>query len=128
MGRSIAWILAATLAAPAAAEESGEQLYATYCAACHGIGGEGDGPMAPLLTVAPTDLTGIAARNDGDFPVFETVRRIDGRGLLAHGGPMPVWGEAFEGEGAAIRDDDGQPILTSAPIAELVRYIESIQR
>ncbi len=34
----------------------GEQVYATYCRGCHGVGGRGDGPMAARMNPRPRDL------------------------------------------------------------------------
>lgn len=126
-------LLILCFALPASAQEAGDpaagaEFYATYCAACHGVTGRGDGRMAPLLTVLPTDLTQLAAGNDGRFPVFQVTRQIDGRDpLLAHGGDMPLFGMWFEGEDVAIADTTGQPIMTSRPIADLVAYLQEIQ-
>jgi mono/diheme cytochrome c family protein len=126
-------LAAPALVAPALAQspgdaEAGADAYAVFCATCHGAEGEGDGPTAEILTVAPPDLTRLAARNDGAFPVARVVSRIDGRDpLLAHGAPMPLFGPYFEGEGAALRTPAGQPILTSRPIADLVAWLRSIQ-
>jgi mono/diheme cytochrome c family protein len=36
---------------------SGEELFATFCAACHGREGRGDGPAAAFCRVPPADLT-----------------------------------------------------------------------
>jgi len=33
------------------------EMYATYCAPCHGMTGEGNGPAAPAFKQAPTNLT-----------------------------------------------------------------------
>lgn len=121
-------VLAVLAAAPAAAQETGEEIFATFCATCHGSDAAGDGPMAEILMVAPPDLTGLAAANDGVFPVSRVARQIDGRDpLLAHGGVMPLFGAFFEGDGAAIASETGQPIVTSAPIAALITYLESVQ-
>jgi len=122
----------APLSAPAQEEvgdaETGSDLYALYCATCHGLNAEGDGPTAELLTVAPVDLTRLAAENGGVFPVARVVRRIDGRDpVIAHGSPMPVFGPFFDGEGAALRTPAGQPILTSKPLADLVAWLRTIQ-
>ena len=35
----------------------GSQMYASYCASCHGLDGRGHGPVATELKVPPTDLT-----------------------------------------------------------------------
>ena len=107
---------------------SGANLYAGYCAACHGIEARGDGPMAAILEVLPADLTQLAADNGGTLPVARIAGRIDGRDpLLAHGGPMPLYGEFFQGDDVAIKAETGQPILTSRAIADLIAWLETIQ-
>jgi mono/diheme cytochrome c family protein len=47
---------------------SGEQMYNSYCAACHGKDGKGGGPAAAALKTAPTDLTTLAQKNGGKSP------------------------------------------------------------
>lgn len=129
------WIIAAGLAlgagmAGAQDVEEGRFLYMAYCAACHGAEGLGDGRMAELLTIEPTNLTELAARNGGAFPTFEVVRQIDGRmPLLAHGGDMPVFGRWFEGTGpeVALATEAGQPVLVPRAMADLVVYLETLQ-
>lgn len=119
------------LAAPLAAQDAaaGEALYLRHCATCHGIEGTGRGPMAAVLTLQPTDLTGLAARNDGVFPTIRVARRIDGRDpLVAHGSPMPVYGDFFEGDDMAMKTPDGQPIMTSRPVVDLLAYLQGLQR
>ncbi len=106
----------------------GGDLYASYCAACHGAEGRGDGPMAPVLMVAPADLTQLSASNGGVFPVVRVVQQIDGRDpMLAHGGEMPLFGDFFAGDDTAIRSEAGQPIMTSRPIADVMAWLETIQ-
>jgi mono/diheme cytochrome c family protein len=56
----------------------GAVLYKTYCAVCHGIRGDGTGPMAPALKSAVPDLTRIASRNGGVFPNMRIQQIIDG--------------------------------------------------
>ncbi len=122
------WLPMFLLALPAAAQDTGEELYQRFCAACHGEAAQGDGPMGAVLLGEPPDLTGLAERAGGRFPTFDVVRRIDGRDpLLAHGGEMPLWGEYFEGQDAPIKTDEGQPIMTSAPIVALVEWLRSVQ-
>jgi mono/diheme cytochrome c family protein len=121
------WLM---LALPAAAQPTGAELYMEYCATCHGIGADGNSPMAPLLLTAPPDLTGLSERAEGEFPVLGVVTRIDGRNpLISHGGEMPVWGRIFEGDAAAaVASPEGQPILTSDTIAAVVEYLRTVQR
>ena len=48
--------------------ERGKALYRQYCASCHGINGQGDGPLAKNLTPKPAELVERAAHHsDGDF-------------------------------------------------------------
>ncbi len=99
----------------------GPALFRQYCATCHGPSGRGDGPMASMLKVRPADLTRIAARNRGTFPVVQVTRTIDGRVPVASlgGGDMPVWGEAFR------KSSDPTPV--DQRIQVLVTYLESMQ-
>jgi mono/diheme cytochrome c family protein len=126
-------ILAAALAVWAAEGraqdiEAGGHLYLRYCAACHGMEGRGDGEMAVILTIRPTDLRGLSDGNDGVFPAIRTARQIDGRDpLLAHGGVMPLFGDFFEGQDVAVRAETGQTMMTSWAIADLLAFLETIQ-
>ena len=74
----------------------GKELYMSYCQICHGE--HGDGPMAELLKLEPTDLTLIAAERGGTFPAEELRKIIDGtEEVEGHGrGDMPIWGLTFQ--------------------------------
>ena len=120
----------AILAGPAAAQDAarGEETYMKHCATCHGIEASGMGPMSGVLMIKPSDLSTLAARNAGVFPVERVVKRIDGRDpLVSHGSPMPVYGDFFEGRDVALRTASGQPILTSRPVVDLVAYLQAVQ-
>ena len=127
-------ILAAMFAPSASSEGSdataqqdsrGALLYRIHCQNCHGDGGTGDGPMAKMLTINPSDLTRIRQSNDGDFPVDEVRQAIDGRtDVRAHGTrEMPVWGLTLQQSGC----DSAQEDETEARMDDLVNYLESIQ-
>ncbi len=106
----------------------GQELYMSRCGGCHGANGMGDGPMAPLITVVVADLTQLALRNGGLFPRAEVVRTIDGRTeILAHGGPMPVFGPVLGGGSAVIDGPDGSVIETKGDVLAIALYLESIQ-
>ena len=106
----------------------GAELFVSYCAACHGLEARGDGPMAPILTVLPSDLTRLSESNGGVFPTLRVAQQIDGRDpLLAHGGQMPLFGTMFTDENVAIPGPGGQPILTSRSIAALISFLETVQ-
>ena len=72
----------------------GEMEYLSSCAACHGLDGNGKGPLSAELKSQPADLTMLAKRNDGVFPVNAIYEVIDGRkAIKAHGTrEMPIWG------------------------------------
>lgn len=108
--------------------QTGAELYSEHCATCHGIEATGNGPMAGVLAIKPADLTTLQERNDGVFPTERVVKRIDGRDpLVSHGSPMPVYGFFFEGEDGSVKTPNGQPILTSRPILDLLAYLQSLQ-
>ena len=128
--RALLIFLTLGLWSPAAAQDAaqGEAIYRYYCATCHGVRANGNGPMSPSLVVAPADLTTLASRNDGVFPTIRVVMRIDGRDpLVSHGSEMPVYGDFFEGTDVATKAETGQPILTSQPIVDLLAYLQTLQ-
>jgi mono/diheme cytochrome c family protein len=101
----------------------GSKLYKIYCASCHGEDGKGHGPMAAWLRVPPSDLTRIAARNGGEFPLAQVDRIISGEAavLSGHGTrAMPIWGPVFS---QVNRDQD----LGRVRIDNLARYLRDIQ-
>ena len=122
------------LAAPLAAQETdvslmeGQLIYQTYCATCHGVDLQGNGPMAATLVLQPPDLTGLTARNNGVFPTTRVVMRIDGREpLVSHGSPMPVYGDYFEGNDTPLKLETGQPVMTSRTVADVTAFLEAMQ-
>lgn len=123
----------ALLAIPLTAEADGDArrggvIFAENCAVCHGPGAMGDGPMAEVLSIAPPDLTGLSAANDGTFPVAEAVQRIDGRNLLSHGGAMPLFGRILRGESKVVDGPEGDPIFTTEAVIDVVTWLETVQR
>ncbi|MEL7448481.1 MAG: c-type cytochrome [Pseudomonadota bacterium] len=108
--------------AKSAERPSAQELFVTYCAACHGTDGSGNGPMASELKVAPTNLRLIKQANNGEFPSLKVRRTIDGRAMpRAHGLPdMPVWGKLWIREGLADTEIQARAI-------SITSYISSIQ-
>lgn len=105
--------------------EAGRQIYRIYCHGCHGPDGRGDGPAASGLTVAPTDLTVLAAAAGGTFDrdaVYAAIEGIDRS--PGHGaGEMPLWGFAFR---QFDRDTESVREIRTR-LWHLVDYLESIQ-
>src|SRR5260370_6409078 len=75
----------------------GRRLYLEYCSSCHGLTGEGDGPVAPALTTPPANLRRLSKRFGNPLPEDQVARFIDGRVEVKAYGPrgMPVWGARF---------------------------------
>ncbi len=102
---------------------SGKQMFADYCAPCHGLSGKGDGPAASALKTTPADLTQLAKKNNGKFPmdhVTNDLRR--GSSLASHGSTdMPVWGPLFKSL------DPTHSVMVDQRIRNISVYIESLQ-
>jgi mono/diheme cytochrome c family protein len=66
---------------PDAPLASGEEMYRTYCAVCHGLDGKGGGPATPALRDQVPDLTTLSQRHDGKYPAkyVESVLRFGTR-------------------------------------------------
>ena len=107
---------------------SGMELYARLCASCHGAEGKGDGHLAPIIKIGVPDLTRIAYRNGGEFPLEDVRRTIDGRfDRPAHGSrDMPVWG--WQLYDVSNTDDAAERARTDSMIDRLAEYLRSIQR
>ena len=124
-------LAAILLAGTASAQDAlrGMDVFANHCATCHGVSAMGDGPMASVLAVAPADLTGLAAANGGVFPMARVVRRVDGSGeILAHGGPMPLWGMVLDGPSGIVVAPDGAEIVAPEAIIDVAEWLRRVQR
>lgn len=120
----VAGILAACAATPRPAPD-GAQTFVTNCAACHGMQGEGDGPVASSLRVTMPNLRTLSQRNRGEFPADAVAAYIDGRQLpAAHGDRyMPVWGEVFDATARVVPGADD----TSARIDAVLTHLRALQ-
>lgn len=102
---------------------SGEEMYNTYCAVCHGKDGKGGGPAASALKVPPTDLTGLAKANGGKYPSNHVASAIRGEvAVPAHGSKeMPIWGNLF------WHMSQGHESEVQLRVTNLNKYVESLQ-
>lgn len=75
----------------------GKMEYQSSCAPCHGIDAKGGGPVSNALKTRPSDLTALAKKNNGVFPVDAVYKIIDGRDAIGSHGTreMPIWGYRF---------------------------------
>ncbi|MCX7380437.1 MAG: CopD family protein [Alphaproteobacteria bacterium] len=85
--------------APATPESvaHGETLYSQHCAGCHGVGKQGDGPLAKSLVVPPADLTAEHLWDHADGELFW---------WLTAGMPGPDGREVMPGFGGVLSEDD----------------------
>ena len=102
---------------------SGQEMYKTYCAVCHGLTGKGDGPAASALKVPPSDLTALAKGNGGKYPALKVSAVIRGENVLAaHGSKdMPVWGNLF------WQMSGGHASEVQQRVSNLNKHLESMQ-
>jgi mono/diheme cytochrome c family protein len=101
----------------------GKQMYTSYCAACHGADGKGNGPAASSLKAQPTNLTELQKNNHGKFPDTHVIAILQfGADVPAHGSAtMPVWGPIL-GNMNRLNVQEKQLRMSN-----LSRYLESIQ-
>ena len=89
----------------------GQGHYATYCAACHGSKGGGDGPLAAMLVPRPPRHSD-AARMDAlsDEYLFRLLK--DGGPALGRSALMNAWGKT----------------LSEEQILDLIAFIRTLSR
>jgi len=128
----VALLLAAgagAVLAQTAKVDLGKREYLNKCAACHGASGRGDGSFSDMLTRRPADLTGLAKRNNGIFPVARVYEVIEGGGS-AHGSrDMPVFGLDYKVQAAEYYHDVpyDPEVYVRGRILSLVEYLNRIQ-
>ena len=119
------FVMANSIASAASSKQvaNGRALYLRYCASCHGINGEGNGPLASSLTTPPANLRRLDERYGNPLPEDQVARDIDGRVAVKAHGPrdMPVWGTRF------YYESRGDERRAQQWIADLVAYLQSIQ-
>lgn len=122
MKRTTALVLAATIAACAAGATGAEQdpvergnaHYLLFCANCHGVDADGQGPLARVLKVTPTDLRGLRVGGGDELVAERVLKAMDQRHEVpSPDGPrMPLFSENLE-------------VKT---IIEIGEYLKTVQR
>jgi mono/diheme cytochrome c family protein len=127
------WMALAALAAcvmpVTATPDHGAEDFNTLCAPCHGPSGRGDGPLALSLAHPPADLTGLAARNGGTFPMARVLHKIWG---YAEGKApvtiMPKFGPVLDSPIVLFDAGDGIQTPTPQRLVDLANYVATLQR
>lgn len=110
-------------------QPAGKEEYRESCAACHGLSGHGDGPVAKHLKIKPPDLTQLSRKRGGKFPVDELYRLIDGRQTKGIHGEraMPIWGDRYKVKATKEFGGYGAETAVRDRIVKLVEYLRTIQ-
>lgn len=114
--RAVLWSLVGLLAIPAAAapQVDGEAVYDRWCAGCHGVEGQGDGPAASTMLPRPRDFTTglyqIRTTATGELPTDDDILHVIDVGMP--GTAMPGW----------------EDVLTRAERQALVDYLKTFSR
>ncbi len=108
-------LLALALAATAVrAQEQGQEVYDRWCAACHGVSGDGLGPGAGYMLPRPRDFTTglyqIRTTASGQLPTDADIMRVINEGVP--GTTMPGW----------------EDVLSQQERDDLVVYLKSFSR
>jgi mono/diheme cytochrome c family protein len=120
-------LVGAALAQPRV--DIGKREFEAKCAVCHGVDGRGAGPYADELKRPLPDLTTMARRNGGVFPVKATFALIEGAGKGHGTRDMPVWGNDYTERANELMPDlpFNQASYVRTRINALVEYLTLIQ-
>ena len=82
-------------------QAEGKKLYTSFCSACHGETGKGDGPSGAALPARPADHTNGAVMNQlSDKFLVDVITK--GGSAVGKSNFMPAWGSSFNDK--QIRD------------------------
>ena len=120
--------LAATGASAQARVDFGKRLYDSNCAVYHGKTGKGDGVYVDLLKRPIPDLTTMARRYSGVFPVAWAYEVIDGTAGPGHGTrDMPIWGDEFRVQAETTTETYYSSVYVRGRILALIEYLNRLQ-
>lgn len=133
--KSFRWLLIAMLlggAGIAGAQpkvDLGQREYLNKCAACHGEAAKGNGPYNELLKKSASDLTTLAKRNGGVFPVARVYEVIEGGGVGHGSRDMPVFGTDYKLKAGEYYGElpYNPEVYVRGRILSLVEYLNRVQ-
>jgi mono/diheme cytochrome c family protein len=126
-------VFSAEVFAQAGRVDVGQREFESSCAVCHGVNGTGNGPYWEILQQPrrATDLTTLATRNGGVFPVSRIYDMIENGGSVpAHGTrDMPIWGTVYRIQAgplySGVQYDPEAYVRTR--ILALIEYLDRLQ-
>lgn len=113
------------VSAPNTPADSGKEMYAAYCASCHGAQGRGDGPASSSYKTPRLDLTVLAKNHNGVFPAAYVNSVISGKvELPSHKteNGMPKWRNVLIGVDFQRSQD-----VVERRVHNLTDYIQQLQ-
>jgi mono/diheme cytochrome c family protein len=128
---ALALVMIGTFSLTALAQQKddlGKREFEASCAVCHGVDGKGGGSYTPLLKSTPPDLTTLAKRNNGIFPMASVYEVIDGRKEMPGHGPraMPIWGNRYGARAAEEYMFEGEVFVRNR-ILSVIDYLYRLQ-
>lgn len=132
----VAWIAAWALcsvgvtAVAQTKPDFGKREYDSNCASCHGADGRGGGLYVEYLKRSPPDLSTLARRNGGVFPVNAAYEVIEGAGRGHGSSDMPVWGQDYKVRAAEYYMDSpyNPEVYVRTRILSLIEYLNRLQK
>lgn len=112
--------------AAGAADPPGKAVFEQYCASCHGMAADGNGPVAAELKVAPSDLRKLGKEFGTPLAKPKLLEVIDGRNMVrAHGtATMPVWGDQLVRE---VPPSVNTEFFKRGTILVIIEYLQTLQ-
>ncbi len=130
---ALGWLVLATALAGSAQAQNksdlGRREFDAKCAVCHGLDARGTGPYAGQLKAAVPDLTTLAQRNGGVFPVSRTYETIEGAGKGHGPRDMPVWGLDYTTKATEMLPElpYNQAVYVRTRIMALLEHLNQLQ-
>jgi mono/diheme cytochrome c family protein len=120
---------ACTLALAQGRKDIGKREFENNCAVCHASDAKGKGPYNYYLKTDAPDLTLLAKRNGGVFPVSRIYEVIEGAGAGHGTRDMPVWGQEYKLKAAEYYVDVpyNPEAFVSGRILALIEHLNKLQ-
>ena len=120
---------ACTLVIAQGRPDIGKREYDNNCAVCHGIDAKGKGLYNAALKTDAPELSTLAKRNGGVFPVARLFETIEGAGPGHGTREMPIWGQIYRIRAAEYYIDVpyNQQAFVSGRILALIEYLNKQQ-
>lgn len=120
---------ACTVALAQGRSDLGKREFENNCAVCHGSDAKGKGVYNNFLKTDAPDLTTLAKRNGGVFPVANTFEIIEGAGKGHGTRDMPIWGQEYKVKaGEYYVDVPYNPqAFVSGRILALIEHLNKLQ-